>query len=135
MSTEVWLGAARWVRTIGHRAGWLLLVLTVLTVTAAYCELLLAPWRWLAGVVLLALAATIPLAELWAVLPGETWLEQISRQRRQARNRLALAELGFTPEEYLAAIPEDDVRSRLRAEQDLGLKLTPEGNLSSCSAS
>lgn len=124
MKEETWIGAARWVRTVGHRAGWMLLVAIVgLLATFHFGYLQGAPrfWLWITASALGALAVTIPLAELWLFLPGETWLERFARRRREDQMRQDVFALGMTPEEYVSSLPASDRVGRQRAERALGL--------------
>jgi len=97
LSTHV----GRWVRTIGDRVlNWALASL-VLLVLARVWGLLPDIWYWTVGAGVLALLMTIPFAAIFAVLPGETFVEQRTRLKLQARARAELAVAGLTPQEYI----------------------------------
>lgn len=122
MKQDTLIGVARWIRTIGHLAGWILLVAIGAAVAAWHLGHTPAPWvRPYILVALAALTTTIPLAEVWSFLPGETWLERYVRRRRQDQMRQDVFELSMTPEEHVSSLPASDRVARLRAARELGI--------------
>jgi hypothetical protein len=80
---------AIWIRTIGMRAAWPAGTLIILTGLAAHFGWLegAAVW-WSAGLVFV-LVNLIPLAEIFALAPGETFIERRARLRRRHDHRHA----------------------------------------------
>ena len=116
---------ALWVRTIGARAPWPVGALMLIVGASAHLG-------WLHGLALYvitglvsALVMTIPLAAVWAYVPGETPVERRARELRQARERAALAVAGLTPEQYIATIPAADLYRRVTVAERFGVELAP----------
>lgn len=118
-------GVARWVRTVGQRAPVPAGVLILAAGVAANAGLLQGAVSWVAVGLLVALVMTIPLAAVWAHVPGETAIERRARGVQQARAREDLAAANLRPEQYIAKIPGTDVARRVDAAEQFGVDLRP----------
>jgi hypothetical protein len=78
---------APWIRTVGARAGWPMMLGMALIWWSAKIGLLVGTWLLLVLGCWFVLMMTIPMADFFALSPGETRIERRARQRKQARTR------------------------------------------------
>lgn len=74
---------AIWIRTIGARATWPTVLLMILLAIASSTGWLSGMFLIAASVLAVALIMTIPLSAIFALVPGETALEKLERERCQ----------------------------------------------------